>query len=33
MRGSAYENVSIYVALSDPDSMQFQQGLGPFHMD
>ena len=23
----------LYVALSDPDSMKFQQGLGPFHMD
>ena len=22
-----------YVALSDPDSMKFQQWLGPFHMD
>ena len=24
---------TVYVALSDPDSMKFQQWLGPFHMD
>ena len=31
--GSVMHSKIFYVALSDPDSMKFQQWLGPFHMD